>query len=83
MKELHLDSLPADLTITDLNLIERFGRSAQKVDSLSILNMRQTKADTRQAMALLVQTILHGPSSPDVLRLENLGFETQDWEGIL
>ena len=34
-------------------------------------------------MALLVQTILHGPSTPDALRLENLGFETQDWECIL
>ena len=34
-------------------------------------------------MAVLVQTILHGPSTPDALRLENLGFETQDWECIL
>ena len=34
-------------------------------------------------MAVLVQTILHGPSTPNALRLENLGFETQDWECIL
>ena len=47
------------------------------------MNMSQTKADTRQAMSVLVQTILHGPSTPDILRLENLGFETQDWEHIL
>ena len=34
-------------------------------------------------MAVLVQTVLNGPSTPDVLRLDNLGFETQDWECIL
>ena len=83
MLELHLDGLPADLTISDFNLIERFGRSVQQVDTLSILNMRHTKAETRRAMALLVQTILYGSSTPEILRLENLGFETQDWERIL
>ena len=34
-------------------------------------------------MAVLVQTVLNSPSTPDALRLENLGFETQDWECIL
>ena len=34
-------------------------------------------------MALLVKTVLHGPSTPNSLRLENLGFETFDWEHIL
>ena len=34
-------------------------------------------------MALLVMTTIHGTSTPDALRLENLGFETQDWECIL
>ena len=83
LQELVFDSLPADLTILDLNLIERFGRSVQNVDSLSIKNMRDTKTETRQAMALLVLTILHGPSTPEILRLENLGLETQDWVSIL
>ena len=56
--ELTVNGLSRDLMIVDENLIKRFGRAAQTVRKLSIGNIRQTRPETRQILALLILTIL-------------------------
>ena len=77
LQELTIDGLPNDLIFSDDSLIERFGRSAQTVRSLSIGNLRCTRPETRRSIALLVAIILSGKSTPSRLRLWNLGFEAK------
>ena len=79
LQELTLDGLPSDLIIRDCDLIERFGRSAQNVSSLSIGNARNIKTlETRKALANLALIILSGASTPSKLRLQNFGFDLED-----
>ena len=82
--ELSLDGLSPDLVINDLNMMDRFGRSSQNVQSLSIGNIRQCGSETRKALTFLVITILSSNNStPTKLRLFNFGFELEDGLRIL
>ena len=74
LKELRIDGLNRDLLLKDRNLADRFGRGALHVQKLFIGNVRLTRRETRDALALMVMTILSGPNTPSSLGLFNLGF---------
>ena len=81
--ELTIDGLNKDLEFRDSNLAERFGRSALELQKLYIGNVRQTKKETRELLAQMVQTMLSGDNTPPKLGLFNLGFDASEGEAIL
>ena len=82
LRVLHLEKLPDTLVVTDSNLMERFGREASSLDSLSICDMALTTPETKKVMATLIITILESKTTPSTLNFCNLEFETSEFEEI-
>ena len=79
LRVLHLERLPDTLVITDSNLMERFGREASSLASLTICDMASTTPETKKMMAILILTILQSETTPSTLNFCNLGFEMSDF----
>ena len=65
-----------------MNLADRLGRGSLHLRKLFIGNVRETRQETREALALMVKTILSSENSPTQLGLFNLGFEAHEGEAI-
>ena len=77
LRVLSLVSLPTDLVIEDMDMLERFGKAAQSLKSLTIADMREVNPKLKQNLVILFQIMLDGGSTPETLKLCNLGFDCQ------